>query len=244
MRRCAPTFVAVLCVAAAIGGGARADDDGSRRALPSIMVEGVASRDVAPDMAVVTLGVTTDRPKAQDASRENGRTVSGLIEEIAATGVPATDVTTVRATLSPLYDAPKNGDTPRLRGFRATNTVEIRLRKLETAGDVAGRLVDLGANELQGIDLAVSDPEPILDDLRAAAARNARHRAELYADALGVKLGPVMLIQPEAGAMPMERAFKTAMPAPMAATSVPVAAGTQKLEARVSVTFALVVAGP
>lgn len=244
MRRCAPTFVAGLSFAAALGGAARADDDASRRPLPSIVVEGTATRDVAPDMAVVTLGVTTDRPKAQDAARDNGKTVKGLVDEIAATGVPATDVATVRATLSPLYDTPKNGDTPRLRGFRATNTVEIRLRKLETAGDLAGRLVDLGANELQGIDLGVSDPEPILDDLRAEAARNAKHRAELYADALGVKLGSVMLIQPETGAMPMERAFKTAMPAPMAATSVPVAAGTQKFEARVSVTFALVIAGP
>lgn len=206
--------------------------------VPIIIVEGQASRDIVPDMAVITLGITTDRPSAADAARENAKAARVLVGEIAASGIAERDIETTQATLSPVYDSPRNGEAPRVAGFRASNAVQIKVRKLDTAGELAGRLLDKGANTLQGVDFTVSDPEPVLDALRAEATKDARRRAEIYAGAAGAKLGRLLEIRPADAAQP-QRAFKLRSAMDSAPVSMPLEAGTETLEARVSVTWAL-----
>lgn len=206
--------------------------------MPIIIVEGQASRDIVPDMAVITLGITNDRPSAADAARENAKAARVLVGEIAASGVAERDIETTQATLSPIYDSPRNGEAQRVTGFRASNAVQIKVRKLDTAGELAGRLLDKGANTLQGVDFTVSDPEPILDALRAEATKDARRRAEIYAGAAGAKLGRILEIRPADAAQP-QRAFKLRSAMDAAPVRMPLEAGTETLEARVSVTWAL-----
>lgn len=206
--------------------------------VPIITVEGEASRDTVPDMAVITIGIMTDRASAAEAARENATAARLLVGEITANGIAERDVETTQATLSPVYNSPRDGEAPRVTGFRASNAVQIKVRKLESAGELAGRLLDKGANTLQGVDFTVSDPEPILDALRADATKDARRRAEIYAGAAGAKLGRLLEIRPADATQPA-RAFKLRSAMDAAPVSMPLEAGTETLEARVSVTWAL-----
>lgn len=226
----------LLALAAAVPAAAeetgRADRD-----VPSIVVEGQASRQVPPDTAIVTLGVTTDRTSAQEASRANAASVGALIDAMKAGGIAPADVATTQATLAPIFDTSKNGDPARLKGYRAVNTVTITVRKLDSASALVGDLIDRGANALEGVEFTVADPEPVRDALRGEAIKNAKHRAQIYAEAIGVKLGRVLAIRPESALVDMPPQPKRM--AALAAAPVPLEPGLQTLEAHVTVTWAL-----
>ncbi|MEM7616098.1 MAG: SIMPL domain-containing protein, partial [Pseudomonadota bacterium] len=97
-------------------------------------------------------------------------------------------------------------------------------------------LVRAGSNEINGISFEVDAPEPLLDQARAAAVRDARRKATLMVEAAGETLGPLLEIR-EAGVsappMPFARA-ETAMMSDM-----PIARGETDLTARVTLVFAL-----
>ena len=79
--------------------------------------------------------------------------------------------------------------------FQANNTVTVRVREIARLGEMIDALAGAGANRLYGIGFEVSEPRAALDAARREAVADARAKAELYAEAAGVTLGPVMTHQ-------------------------------------------------
>lgn len=213
--------------------------------MPSIMTIGVASTEVVPDIAMISFGVDTERPNAADAARENARAAQVLVSEIKALGIEARDIKTVSISLSPVYDETSGtgGHTKQtLRGYLAHNLLNVRVRDVTKAGLLAGQLLDMGANSLEGIEFDYSQKEAKYDLLRTDAIRDALRKANSYVNGLGanVRLGRVLEIAtqpPEpapAGASP--RMFGAAARQPAA---IPVEPGVQTLRMEVQVTWEL-----
>ena len=232
-------------LALALGGGAipASAQDAGPGVTPTITVEGEASRDVAPDLAIVSIGVSATRASAQEAAQQTSKIARAMIDAARADGIADADIASVDTSVLPVYDSPKDGTAPRVRAYESTNRLSIKMHKLDATGPLIGHLLDQGANDLGGIDFTVADPEPLLDTVRAEAVRRARHQAEIYAAAAGQRLGRVITIRPEAAPVVFNRVLKAAAPAASAGPVV-LAAGTQKLEARVSVTWELQVGQP
>ena len=211
----------------------------AKAAIPSIGVEGSASRELAPDMAIIAIGVTTERPTASEAAALNGRTAAALLAEAKAADVPEKDLQTTQVSLSPVYQTDR-ATSPSIKSFRASNRISITIHNLDSVGSLIGRLLAKGANDLEGVDYGLADTAPALDGLRADAVHDAQRKARIYAEAAGVKLGRVLDIAPEsASPVPVFRQFKTAMAAAPAPEPAPVAPGLIKLESRVTVTWEL-----
>jgi uncharacterized protein len=201
--------------------------------VPSITVGGMAKRDVRPDVAQVKLGVTTNRPRAEDAASDNARAAAAVVLAAHMAGLADRDIRTSQLQLVALPD-PHNG--AKTQGFRASNQVALSIHDLDRVGAIVGQLVADGANTVEGIDFEVADPEPLLNDLRAAATRDAMTKADIYATAANVTLGRVLRISPDDPAPPMMsrvRALQAPAPAP------PVEPGTETIEAHVQVTWEL-----
>ena len=79
-----------------------------KNSVPTITTNGVASVEVVPDIAAISLGVETERPKAADAARDNALAAQAIVGEIKAQGIEARDIKTLLVTLAPIYD-----ETPR-----------------------------------------------------------------------------------------------------------------------------------
>jgi uncharacterized protein YggE len=80
----------------------------------------------------------------------------------------------------------------------------------------------------------VSEQSKLLDKARAEAIADAHRKAELYANAAGMKVGRVMAISEE-GSVPPPGLFQ-----PMrAGTAAPIAPGEQTLRAVVTVSYEL-----
>lgn len=198
-----------------------------------ITVTGHGMVAVAPDTAMIRIGVTTQGKTANDASAANAKQMTKVLSTIEQSGIAKKDIQTSRLSLQPQYD-PKGG-TNRLLGFQVTNRVTVRIHKIDDLPAILDKAIAAGANEMSGISFLVSGESKALDQARGDAMADARRKAELYAHAAGTKVGKVMAII-EQGSSPPPREFK-ALRASSAA--VPVAPGEQILQATVTVSYAL-----
>jgi uncharacterized protein YggE len=214
-----------------------------RAGIFRITVPASASIEVVPDTATIRLAVMTERKTSREAAGENARTATRVIEEIRAAQIEARDVRTVAVTVAPVYSDERDPSgrvvKRTLTGYRAVNSMEVRVREIGKVGPLAQLLIDKGGNILSGIHFSVSDAEEQRDRLRVKAMQEAARRARIYTDAIGVRLGRVIEIEPERddgdGPAPMPRAAQ-AEAAPLA---IPVEPGVQTLRARVTVTWQL-----
>lgn len=78
--------------------------------------------------------------------------------------------------------------------YTATNSVDVTIRNLDTAGKVLSAATSAGANQLYGIRFEIEDLAPLQAEARKKAVEDARLRAERLAQLAGVKLGPAVSI--------------------------------------------------
>jgi uncharacterized protein len=197
-----------------------------------VTVTGEATVAVAPDTAIIRIGVTSQDKTAREAGEVNAKQMTAVLAAIKDAGIADRDIQTSRLSLQPQYDANKSG-TARLTGFQATNQVTIRIRDIDKLPAVLDRAIGAGANEMSGIEFVVSEQSKLLDQARDDAVTDARRKAELYAKAAGAKLGRVVSITEE-GSSPQPRPMQA-----MRAGAVPVAPGEQTLRAVVTVSYEL-----
>jgi len=202
------------------------------RAFNLITVTGDGEVSIAPDLAMLTAGVVTTGKTAREASEANAKAMTSVMGALKTIGIEERDVATTRLSLFPLRDQKVE---QRVTGFQASNQVTVKIRDLAKTADVIDRLVAAGVNDISDIQFVVSAPSKPLDAAREAAMADARRKAELYAKAAGVVLGPAKMISEEGGVVPppiMMRAGREA-------ASTPVSAGEQTQRVSVTVSYEL-----
>ena len=203
-----------------------------------ISVTGEATVSVAPDLAQIDAGVTTEAKTAREASEANNAAMGKVLLALKGAGIEEKDFQTSRLSLQP-QTAPNRTGPSAIVGYRASNRVTIRLRDVTKVASVVDTLVGAGANDIGGINFMVSQASKLLDDAREQAIADAHRKAEIYAKAAGVALGAPLSISE--GGMPGPIPYRK-MAAGMAA-SAPVAQGEETLQVTVSVSWAIKQAG-
>ena len=234
MRRMLLLSAVILGVA--IGRAARADEDDDKQ--PSITVVGHGEVQVVPDQVAVTLGVTTEGKTAAEAVSANTERMKALLETLRKHNVADKHVQTSNFHVNPQQSFDREGrQPPKIVGYMVTNQVTVRVLEVDRVGAILDAVVQAGSNQVQGINFSVANPGPHLDQARRKAVDDAKHRAALYAEAAGVKLGSPLHIeeQQSSGPRPM---YAQAM-REMAAADVPVAAGEQAISAEVVITYGI-----
>jgi len=201
--------------------------------LVTVTGEGMVT--ATPDSAIIRLGVSSQGKTARAASDANAKDMSAVLAAIKETGIAERDIRTTSLSLNPIYDPNKTGPA-RLTGFRANNQVSVKIRDIGKLPSVLDRAIAAGANEMSGIEFLVSTQAKLLDQARAAAIADARRKAELYANAAGMKVGRVMAIAEE-GSAPPTRLYQALRAG--AAPSIAIAPGEQSLRAVVTVSYEL-----
>jgi uncharacterized protein YggE len=197
-----------------------------------VIGEGVVS--VTPDYAQIESGVTTRAKTAKDAVDANSKLMAAVASVLRESGIAESDVQTSRFAVQPVYAPAEPRAEPKLVGYSVANRVRVNLRQIDKVGEVLDRLVNAGVTDVGGIEFLVSDPSKVLDRAREAAVADARRKAEAYAQAAGLRLGPIIWIREEgasAAPIPMRAQGATA------AGPVPIATGEDTLRARVMVGF-------
>jgi uncharacterized protein YggE len=200
-------------------------------------VQGEGSVSVAPDMASVTIGVSTFDKDASVAMAQNAAEMANVIDVVAAAGIDKEDMQTLQLSLNPRWENRSGSRENEVVGYEATNSVRLRVRKLDSLGDVIDAVAQVGANRIHGIQFGLLNPRPHLDAARKNAVLDAKVKAKLYAEAAGVELGDIMNIsEPTTNTEP--RGMMMAEMA-MGRSSAPISEGELSLSATINVIFAL-----
>jgi uncharacterized protein YggE len=197
----------------------------------TVLGQGEAAR--APDLALLSLGVSAQAPTAAEAMGAMGEGLTAVLAAVTAAGIPEADLQTGQLTLEAAYDYDSGSAPAPVTGYIATEVVTVTVRDLDALGGLLDAATGAGANRIDGIAFALEDQAGALAEARRAAIADARVRAADYAGAAGLAVGDILRID-EGGASvgPLQQArFDMA--------SVPVLPGQVSTMATVSVTFAL-----
>ena len=210
----------------------------------TISVSGTGQASAQPDVAVITIGVTTEADEASEALTENSVQMAAVIDALKKGGILAKDIRTQTIRLSPRYEQPPRtaggAQKPaQLVGFTANNVVEARVRELDGLGALLDAAVKAGGNQIQGIRFEISDNSELLVQARDAAWEDALAKATQLADLAGAELGPALTIQ-EFSRTPRLYEGTRAVAFDAQAAAVPIEAGEQSIEIEVQVTWQMV----
>jgi len=199
-------LIAVTCALAAPAlaqpGAMPAPVVGPNTTLLNLSAEAMVRR--APDLANFSAGVVTQGRTAGEAVTANARRMGAVIAALKRTGVADRDIQTASLTLQPQYHYPQREraptgrpaepQAPRIIGYEARNSVQVRVRKLGEMGRVVDALVAAGANQVDGPGFMLEDQDAALDEARTEAVKKARARADLYARTAGLRVARTLSI--------------------------------------------------
>ena len=212
---------------------------GPRPAIFVLSGEGTAS--AAPDMAVITSGVVTQAETARAALDANTEAMTKLIDSLKGAGIEPKDIATSGFSVQPRYVYQQRNDgtqePPRISGYEVRNSVTVKVRDLAKLGGVLDKAVTEGSNQIDNLSFDISKKDELLNEARKEALADARAKAELYAEAAGVKLGRLRELSEQAGHFPPPRPMMMRMEAKAASADVPVERGEQEVTVNVTATW-------
>src|ERR1700730_1473948 len=201
-----------------------------------VIVIGEGSVSLTPDYAQIESGVTNRARTVKEASDTNSKLMGAITSALLESGIDQKDVQTSRFSVQPVYAPQEPRTEPKLIGYSVSNHVRVKIRQIGNVGEILDRLVTAGVTDVGNISFLVSDPSKALDQARKAAITDARRKAEVYAEASGLRLGRGIMVTGESGfapSVPMQaRGASAALVAP-----VPIAPGEDTFRVKVTVGF-------
>ena len=223
-----------LALAAASLTPALADDD---KTVRTMSLSGRGEVRIAPDLAIVTVGVMSSAATAREALDVNTRQMEGVMASLLNASIDSRDIQTSNFMVNPRYDyGQNNAQPPKVIGYDVSNNVTVTVRKLESLGTVMDQVVSAGSNQINGVAFQVSKPEAATDEARKLAVADALRKANVYTAASGIALGQIVSLTEGGGYQPPVPVFKS-MRAEAAAADVPVAQGEQLIAVDVNFTW-------
>jgi uncharacterized protein YggE len=237
--RLVAAFLALALAAPAAAQNARLE---LRPGETLLEVEARGHQQSRPDVMTISAGVVTTGASAAEALRQNSILANRMIELVRSRNVGERDVRTTELRIAPRFERRPRGedDDPeigrRIIGYVASNRVELRLRDLGRAPELLDALLQAGANSVQGPRFSLSNERPARLAAQRDAVRLAREEAEIYADALGMRVTRVLRVSERSRSTGDGDAIivtGSRIPAP------PIEPGEIETEVRVWVDFAL-----
>jgi uncharacterized protein YggE len=210
-------------------------------AAREITVSGHAEIETRPDVARLSLSVQTGpQATAEAALKLLSDRFDGVVNAVKGTGVKEEDIKATNLSVQPVYDFTDGRQT--LRGFEASESIEVTIRDLDAIGEVLARSTVEGVNQAGGLNFTVDDPEKLQQEAQEAAIKDAHEKAGALARALDVRLGDVKNFSASGATppgQPLPFLARAEQAADKAITAPPVPSGTQTITADVSVTYEL-----
>jgi uncharacterized protein YggE len=158
-----------------------------------------------------------------------------VLDAIKAQGVAATDIQTSQYNVFPITNPPKEGETPRITGYRVTNIVSVKVRQIANVGSVMDAAIEAGANNVGGVFFSVDNPAPFEEQARTQAVKDAMAKAQTLASAAGVRVGRILTITETSG--PVIPLYKEAFAVPAAQAAGPIETGSTEITVSVEMHF-------
>jgi len=206
--------------------------------LRQVTVVGSGEVQGTPDTLTINAAMEIIAPDAAGALNQTSELQRTVIDALVGSGIDRKDINTSQVSVQPQYTG---SDGMTINGYRAANSIDIKVRQLNAAPQVFSLIASSGGNatRINNITLAIEDDSQLVREARARAFNDAKSRAEQYALLAELDLGQVLSISEAPAANP---------PVPYPATrggaaemaAVPIEPGQQTVGFSVTVIYELI----
>jgi uncharacterized protein YggE len=203
-----------------------------------VTVSGEGKVYAKPDVAIVSLGVTTTGATVADVTKNNTDKMNAAIAAIKALKIDEKDIQTTNYNLTPLYNyTEKSGRI--FQGYTLEQDVQVKIRDFTKIGDVLSQATAKGANLAGDLQFTIDNPEQFKEQARAKAIAQAKANAQNLAKESGVRLGKLINVYENSNSYSTvynsAKAMGGAMPE---VASVPtVQPGQQEIDVTINLTY-------
>lgn len=158
----------------------------------TITIDGEGKVTATPDVAVVSLGVQSDAKTVKAAQGDNSQKMNDIVKAVKETGVKDADIQTTNYNIYPKYSYNKDTGISDIVGYTVSQSVTVKVRNLDSVGGILFKAGELGANQVGGVNFTVDNPESLKVQAREKAIDNARTKANVLFDKLGLRPGRIV----------------------------------------------------
>ena len=224
-------FAAVFVLVANTAGAQQAP---VKAPCPAIVTSGEAVVRAAPDRAFVTIIAEARAREPEAAQQQSATAMASVHAKLQALDIPTDAVRTVRYDLQPQYDYIKGRQT--LRGYVATNAIEVRIDDLSRVGAIMDAAVDAGATSLGGVRFTLKERDELEREALKQAVADARAGIDAVASAAGVNVERIWSVDEERMRHGPPVPMMSVRPEAAQDAPTPVAPGPIEVHARVMLT--------
>lgn len=157
-----------------------------------VVAYGAASVKGLPDLVRIRFKIIRLESTPSAAFEAASIAVGDVRGVLRSRGIADAAVDGSRLDLKTMWTFPAGART--FVGYQCQAAFAVESTDLDTVQPLLVELVAAGANEIEAVDFDVSAKRELRADARRKAVAAARAKAELYAEAAGVRLGPVLHI--------------------------------------------------
>ena len=206
----------------------------------TVVASATAKAVTAPDMASISVGVTTENADPGTAQSENIEKMNAVIAALKELGVEVKSMRTSSYNMYPQYDYSSN--QPKIVGYSVNTNLEVSDLHLDQVGTLISTCVSAGATDVGSVNYFCSDYTAVYEEALQKAVAAARVKAGVIAAADGKELDEVINITEgyqDMSASYSRRDMSAAKEEYAASDSVSIMPGETEIEARVTVTFSM-----
>lgn len=219
----------------------------------SFTVSGEGKVIAVPDIAELSMSVLIEGGKnLSDLQKQNAEKTNRIIAFAKDRGVSEKDIQTRSYNISPRYQyfscSPirSGGETKpcppaEIVGYSINQTISVKIRNLNSVGDILAGAVDAGANTVSGPVFTIDDPNTLQNQAREEAVSRAKEKARVIAKAGGFRLGKILSVN-EGAYLPQPMLFagrSAAFDVSGGGAAPVIEPGSQEIQVSVTVTYAM-----
>jgi uncharacterized protein len=154
-----------------------------------------------PDTLTINASTEIIAPDAAGALNQSNERQQAVIDALVGSGVDRKDISTSQISVQPQF---AGGDNNAIVGYRASNSIDVKIRQLDAASQAFTQIATAGGNAMRinDVTLAIEDDSQLVREARARAFNDAKSRAEQYALLSELDLGQVISISEVPGSTP------------------------------------------
>jgi uncharacterized protein len=190
-----PVLLSILLVLILTGCGSTAQEAANEVQVgqqpQGFWVSGTGKITVTPDLATISLGIQSMEKNVADARTKAADGMDNLMQSLKDSGIAEKDVQTGYFNIDQKTQYNNYSQTYTILGYEVTNYVTVKVRNIDSVGDVIDAAVQAGGDlvRINNLYFSVEDPSKYYTEVREKAVADAADKAEQYAKLMNAGLG-------------------------------------------------------
>ena len=207
-----------------------------------IWVAGEGKVSVVPDVAILSLGIEAQEETVAEVQQQAAEAMEVVMTVLDDSGIAEKDIKTQYFSIYPVRRW--ENDKEILIGYRVTNMVSVKIRKMDDTGVIIDAVAEAGGDytRINSISFTVDAPTDYYEEVREKAMADAEAKAKQLAELAGVDLGRPTFISEGTISLPVPREYyveRMPVPAPAPLPTTPISPGETEIRLTVQVVYSI-----